>query len=183
MALYPEIEIDLRLCDRFVDLVVEGIDIAIRLGDLEDSSLIRTHLGKASFALCASPDYLDAHGRPTKLDDLLPHNCLCYVFNGRPVVWEFRINEKWETIPVKGTFNADNGGALLSAAISGLGITRMMRFQIQKELEEQQLEVVLPEQLQPGFTVHALVTHRQHLSPRVRAFLDFLKMHCQQVLF
>ena len=183
MALYPEVEIDLRLSDRLVDLVVEGIDIAIRLGELDDSSLIRTHLGKASFALCASPDYLDAHGRPADLDELLNHNCLCYVFNGRPVAWEFLMNEKWETVPIRGTFNADNGGALLNAAIAGLGITRLMLFQIQKELKEQRLEVVLPDQLQPGFTVHALVTHRQHLSPRVRAFLDFLKMYCKQALF
>ena len=183
MSLYPEVEIDLRLSDRLVDLVVEGIDIAIRLGELDNSSLIRTHLGKASFALCASPDYLDAHGRPADLDELLNHNCLCYVFNGRPVAWEFLMNEKWETVPIRGTFNADNGGALLNAAIAGLGITRLMLFQIQKELKEQRLEVVLPDQLQPGFTVHALVTHRQHLSPRVRAFLDFLKMHCKQALF
>lgn len=183
MSLYPEVEIDLRLSDRFVDLVVEGIDVAVRLGDLDDSSLIRTHLGHASFALCASPDYLDTHGRPKDLGDLLHHNGLCYVFNGRPVVWDFFVNESWETVPVKGTFNADNGGALLNAAVAGLGITRLMLFQIQKEIEEQQLEVILPNQLQPGFIVHALVTHRQHLSPRVRAFLDFLKVHCEQVLF
>ena len=183
MELYPDVEIDLRLSDRLVDLVVEGIDIAIRLGELDDSSLIRTHLGKASFALCASPDYLDAHGRPLAPNDLLHHNCLCYVFNGRPVAWDFFISNRWETTPVKGTFNADNGGALLNAAVAGLGITRLCLFQIQKEIEEQQLEVILPDQLQPGFTVHALVTHRQHLSPRVRAFLDFLKGHCKQALF
>jgi len=139
MELYPDVEIDLRLSDRLVDLVVEGIDIAIRLGELNDSSLIRTHLGKASFALCASPGYLDAHGRPLNPDDLLRHNCLCYVFNSRPVAWDFFISNRWETIPVKGTFNADNGGALLNAAVAGLGITWLCLFQIQREIEEKQL--------------------------------------------
>ena len=68
------------------------------------------------------------------------------------------MNEKWETISVKGTFNTDNGGALLKAAVAGLGITRLCLFQIQKEIEEQQLEVVLPDQLQPGFSVGQQVT-------------------------
>ena len=182
MSLYPEIEIDLRLSDRLVDLVVEGIDIAIRLGELEDSSLIRTHLGHASFALCASPGYLNKHGKPATPYELLNHNCLCYVFNGRPVSWDFLIDQKWETIEVKGTFNSDNGGALLNASIAGLGITRFCVFQIQKEIEEQRLEVLLSDYSQPGFTVHALVTHQRHLSPRVRAFLDFLKAHCEEAL-
>ncbi|MGD1898904.1 MAG: LysR substrate-binding domain-containing protein [Phormidesmis sp.] len=183
MTLYPEIEVDLRLSDHLVDLVLEGIDVAIRLGDLEDSSLIRTHLGQASFALCASPRYLNEHGRPHSPHELLQYNCLCYVFNGRPVCWDFFIDQRWETVAVSGTFNADNGGALLNAAVAGLGITRLCLFQIQKEIEEQQLEVLLSDYLQPGFTVHALVTHQRHLSPRVRAFLDFLKMHCKSALF
>ncbi len=89
LARYPEIQIDLRLSDRKVDLVEEGIDVAIRLGDLEDSSLILRHLGQTRFVLCASPTYLNAHGVPETPEDLVKHNCLRYVSKGHPVAWEF----------------------------------------------------------------------------------------------
>ncbi|MEM8808118.1 MAG: LysR family transcriptional regulator, partial [Cyanobacteria bacterium P01_G01_bin.38] len=89
LAQYPEIQIDLRLSDRLVDLVTEGIDVAIRLGDLEDSSLIRRHLGESPLIPCASPDYLKAHGTPLSPQDLVHHNCMRYVFDGQPLSWEF----------------------------------------------------------------------------------------------
>lgn len=179
---YPEIEIDLRLSDRLVDLVIEGVDVAIRLGDLEDSSLVRQHLGQARFTLCASPIYLNKHGRPMTPEELAQHNCLRYLFNGRPVPWEFFVDQTWQPLQVNGTFNSDNGGALKGAAIAGLGIARLFDFQIQEEVKQQQLEILLPGQLSPGLAVQALFTHQRNLSPRVRAFLDFLSAHCASVL-
>lgn len=178
LSQYPEIEIDLRLSDHLVDLVIEGVDVAIRLGDLEDSSLVRQHLGQARFALCASPTYLNKHGRPTTPEALTQHNCLRYLFNGRPVPWEFFAGQTWQPLQVNGTFNSDNGGALKGAAIAGLGITRLFNFQIQEEVKQQQLEILLPGQLSPELAVQALFTHQRNLSPRVQAFLDFLSAHC-----
>lgn len=182
LLIHSEIEVDLRLSDRLVDLVAEGVDVAIRLGELEDSSLIRTHLGRARLALCASPNYLDKYGRPTTPQELLHHNCLRYVFNGRPVSWEFLIEESFQSVPVSGNFNADNGEVLKQAAIAGIGIARLFSFQIQKEIKEQQLEPLLLSKLPFGFTVQALFTHQRHLSPRVRVFLEFLKAYCKQSL-
>ena len=179
---YPEIEIDLRLSDRFVDLVVEGIDVAIRMGDLEDSSLIRRHLGRANFALCASPNYLKTHGTPNTPQDLIHHNCLRYLFNGQPVSWEFLIDETWQTIAVKGKFNSDNGGALKNAAMAGLGITRLLNFQVHEEVEQKRLKLLFSEQLPPGLMVQALFTHQRNLSPRVQVFLKFLTDYCAKVL-
>lgn len=179
---YPDIEIDLRLSDRLVDLVVEGIDVAIRLGDPEDSSLIRRHLGRANFALCASPDYLKTYGTPSTPQDLVHHNCLRYLFNGQPLPWEFLIDETWQTIGVKGTFNSDNGGALKNAALAGLGITRLLNFQVHEEVEQKRLKLLFSEQLPPGLMVQALFTHQRNLSPRVRVFLDFIADYCAKVL-
>lgn len=179
---YSEIQIDLRLSDRSVDLVAEGIDVAIRLGDLEDSSLIRRYLGQAHFALCASPAYFEVHGKPTTPQDLVGHNCLRYLFDGQPVPWNFWIDGAWQTISVSGTFNSDNGGALKNAAIAGLGITRLLRFQIHEEVRQGQLELLFSDQLPPGLVVQAIFTHQRNLSPRVQAFLGFLTDYCTQFL-
>ena len=178
---YPDIKIDLRLSDRFVDLVVEGIDIAIRLGDLEDSSLIRRHLGRAHFAICASPTYLRTYGTPNTPQDLVHHNCLRYIFNGQPVPWEFLIDKTWHKISVNGTFNSDNGGALKNAAIAGLGITRLLSFQVHEEIQQKRLELLFPEQLPLGLVVQAVFTHQRNLSPRVQVFLEFLTAYCAKV--
>ncbi|KYC36948.1 hypothetical protein WA1_45685 [Scytonema hofmannii PCC 7110] len=172
----------MRLSDRFVDLVAEGIDIAIRLGDLKDSSLIRRYLGQTRFVLCASPAYLKAYSTPSTPHDLVHHNCLRYVFDGQPVPWDFLIDKTWQTVSVSGTFNSDNGGALKNAAIAGLGITRLLSFQVQEEVQQKQLELLFPEQLPPGLVVQAVFTHQRNLSPRVRIFLEFLTTYCTKVL-
>jgi len=178
LAQYPEIQIDLRLSDRLVDLVVEGIDVAIRLGDLEDSSLIRKHLGRTQFVLCTAPSYLETCGVPATPIDLIHNNCLRYLFNGQPLSWEFLIDGVWQTIPVSGSFNSDNGGALKNAALAGLGITRLLGFQVKEEIKTQQLISLFPKQLPSGLVVQALFTHQRHLSPRVQVFLEFLTKYC-----
>lgn len=182
LAQYPEIQIDLRLSDRVVDLVTEGIDVAIRLGDLEDSRLMVKPLGQTQFVLCAAPSYLKTHGIPATPNDLRHHNCLQYLLQGRPELWMFWVDQKWQTVPVKGSFHSDNGGALKNAAIAGLGITRLLGFQVKQEVEQGQLILLFPNQLFPGLAVHALVTHQRNLSPRVRVFLEFLDCYCRQSL-
>ncbi|MBD2463656.1 LysR family transcriptional regulator [Oscillatoria sp. FACHB-1407] len=182
LAQYPEIQIDLRLSDRVVDLVTEGIDVAIRLGNLEDSRLMVRPLGQTQFVLCAAPSYLETHGIPTTPNDLMQHNCLQYMFQGRPEPWLFWIDQEWQTVPVKGSFYSDNGGALKNAAIAGLGITQVLGFQIKQEVEQGQLILLLPNQISPGLPVHALFTHQRNLSPRVRVFLEFLNSYCRQFL-
>ncbi|MBE9067220.1 LysR family transcriptional regulator [Leptolyngbya cf. ectocarpi LEGE 11479] len=178
LAQYPEIQVDLRISDRLVDLAAEGIDVAIRLGDLEDSSLIRRHLGRAQFILCASPDYLDAQGTPKIPADLVHHNCMRYIFDGHPLPWEFLIDGSWHSIPVSGYLNSDSGEALKNAALSGMGIARLLSFQVEKELETQQLISLFPDQLPLGLSTQAVFTHRRNLSPRVQVFLNFLSTYC-----
>ena len=182
LAQYPEIQIDLRLSDRFVDLVEEGIDIAIRLGALEDCSLIRRHLGQTRFVLCASPDYLNVHGTPATPQDLLNHNCLRYISGGHPAPWSFVVDGALQTIPVSGTFDSDNGDALRIATLAGLGITRLLSFQVEADVRSKQLQLLLQNQLSLGPVVQAIFTHQRHLSPRVQVFLEFLDAHSANVL-
>src|SRR5205085_2777666 len=117
----------LRLSDRFVDLVEEGIDVAIRMGSLEDSSLIRKHLGEVSYVVCASPTYLKTQGTPKTPQELVNHNCLRFVSNGHPLPWTFVVDNEFQDIPVTGTLDSDNGDVLRLAALSGVGIIRVLR--------------------------------------------------------
>ncbi|MEM9536708.1 MAG: LysR substrate-binding domain-containing protein [Cyanobacteria bacterium P01_A01_bin.3] len=174
LALYPDIQVDLRLTDRCVDLVTEGIDVAVRMGDLPDSRLIRRHLGRAEFVLCASPSYLETYGVPTTPEELLQHNCLRYVYDGKPLPWEFDIDGTLQTIQVSGTLNSDNGPVLKTAALAGLGITSLFDFQVIDELKNQQLVSLFPNLMPPGLLLQAVFTHRRNLSPRVQVFLDFI---------
>ena len=178
LAKYPEIQVNLRLTERLVDLVAEGIDVAIRLGELDDSSLICRHLGKARFVLCTSPSYLATHGTPATPADLVDHNCMRYIFDGQPLPWEFLMDGRWQGIPIKSSFNSDSGEALKNAALTGLGIARLLNFQIKAELATQRLISLFPQQLTHGLATQAVFTHRRNLSPRVQVFLDFLCTHC-----
>lgn len=175
---YPEIQVDLRLSDRLVDLVTEGIDVAIRMGDLQDSSLIRKHLGLTPFVLSASPKYLATHGIPTSPQDLVNHNCIRYVYEGQPLAWEFLIDGDWQTIPVQGSFNSDNGEALRNAALTGLGISRLLGFQVRQDIQRGDLIPLFMDQMPPGLMIQAVFTHRRNLSPRVQALLEFLANYC-----
>lgn len=182
LAQYPEIQVDLRLSDHFVDLVEQGIDVAIRLGTLEDSSLIRRHLGQTRFVLCASPNYLNMHGTPVTPQDLVNHNCLRYISGGHPAPWSLVVNGALQTVPVSGTFDSDNGDALRLAALAGLGITRLLSFQVEADVRSKRLQLLLENQLPPGPVVQAIFTHQRHLSPRVQVFLEFLDSHSVNVL-
>jgi len=179
---YPELQIDLRLTDRFIDLVEESIDVAIRMGTLNDSSLIRRYLGEIPYVVCASPDYLKAHDTPTMPEELLNHNCLRFISNGHPLPWRFLTNETAPEIPVSGNFDSDNGYVLRSAALAGLGIIYVLRFQVEADLRDKQLTLLFDNQLMPSRIVQAVFTHRRNLSPRVQTFLEFLTAQSAQIL-
>jgi LysR family transcriptional regulator, regulator for bpeEF and oprC len=168
--------------DRFVDLVEESIDVAIRMGRLDDSSLIRRHLGEIPYVVCASSTYLKAHGVPKTPEELLNHNCLRFISNGHPLPWKFLTSETVREIPVSGNFDSDNSYILRSAALSGLGIIYVLRFQVESDLRSRCLSILLEDELLPNRVVQAVFTHRRNLSPRVQAFLEFLTAQSTQIL-
>jgi len=172
---YPEVEIELTLNDRFVDLVEEGFDVAVRIGSLDDSTLVARRLAPTRLTVCAAPDYLAAHGTPASPGDLKAHECLCYSNVGLPRAWRFVMPDgQPRLVEVKGRLHANNGDALRAAALTGLGLTYLPSFIVGSDLQSGALVAVLEAFIPQDSAVHAVYPHSRHLSPKVRAFVDFL---------
>lgn len=174
---FPGVRLELLLTDRNVDLVREGVDVAVRIGPLADSALIARTLGHVKFVACAAPGYLHAHGTPTRLDDLKRHNCLRYLSSGRPIDWVFLDGGMPKTVAVTGSFDTDDGGALIAAACAGAGVAYVFRFQAQAHFSTGHLSPVLGQYDAPSLEVYAVHAYSRHVSPRVRAWIDFLREH------
>lgn len=175
LARYPEVEVDMTMNDRFVDLVDEGFDVAVRIARLADSSLVARKLAPARRVVCASPAYLEAHGVPQSPDDLKDHECLCYTNVALSDEWRFTgpDGRPWP-VEVKGRLRANNGDALRAAALKGLGVINQPSFIVGGDLQSGTLVSVLTEFTPQESAVHAVYPHSRHLSPKVRAFVDFL---------
>lgn len=175
LARYPEVDVALTMNDRFVDLIDEGFDLAVRVGKLEDSSLVARKLAPVRRTVCASPDYLKARGTPQTPDDLTHHDCLCYSNLSMAHEWRF-VTEKGEPWPVevKGRLNVNNGDALKIAALRGLGFVNLPSFIVGSELQAGTLVTVLDTYIPQDAILSAVYPHSRHLSPKVRAFVDFL---------
>jgi DNA-binding transcriptional LysR family regulator len=172
---YPEVELDLSLNDRFVDVVDEGFDLAIRIGRLPDSSLVARRLARHRMILCASPDYLKQHGAPNDPDDLKRHQCLCYSTNSLAPEWHFQAKDgKPWPVPIAGRLHANNGDVLRTATLQGLGITYLPSFIVGADVQASALVSLLSEFVPTDAAIHAVYPHTRHLSPKVRAFIDFL---------
>ncbi|MGD1879937.1 MAG: LysR family transcriptional regulator [Kiloniellaceae bacterium] len=171
---YPQITLEAAMNDRFVDLVEEGYDVALRIGDLADSSLLARRLAPCRAVLCASPDYLDRHGRPRRPEDLAGHHCLLYANQANPREWTLRGPAGPRAVKVDGPLVANNGDVLCGAAVGGMGITRLPTFIVGDHLRAGRLEVVLPGFPPPEQGIHAVYPHSRNLSVKVRVFVDFL---------
>ncbi len=158
-------------------LVREGGDVAVRVGPLADSALMARTIGHVEFAACAAPSYLRAHGAPISLEDLARHKCLRYLSGGQPLDWEFVDGGARKTVTVSGSFDTDDGGALVAATLSGGGIARVFRFQVEAHFASGELVPVLERFGSPSLDVYALHAYSRHVSPRVRAWIDFLREH------
>ena len=168
---YPDIKLDLSVTDRRVDLIREGFDLAVRIGELEDTNLIRRSLGVLQYVLGASPDYLQRRGIPRSIDDLKQHACLGHLLAGRPQPFTFADGTR---IVPAGPFDSDDAQSLIEAVLKGVGITQFMRLAIEDDLVAGRLNIVLPEI--PMFTTPIYVLHAfgRQLPLRARLFIDFL---------
>ena len=172
---FPRIELDIRISGRMVDLVEEGIDVALRVGELEDSSLIARLLMPCSFHACASPEYLKKHGMPTHPRELEAHNCLIYSQAPHPDNWLFSDNQgKSISIKVNGNLRTDSGNILMNAALNGNGIFIGPTFMIASALEEGRLETVLDQYTPMTTGLYAVYPYSKLVSTKVRAFVDFI---------
>jgi DNA-binding transcriptional LysR family regulator len=175
LARYPEVAIDLVMNDRFVDLIDEGFDVAVRIGAMEDSSLIARKLAPMRRVVCASPGYFAAQGAPRTPDDLKGHACLLNSNIASSREWRFTAPDgaAWP-VEVQGRLSANNGDALRVAALKGLGIANLPTFIVGGDLQAGTLVTALDAFITQNFSMHAVYPHSRHLSPKVRAFVDFL---------
>lgn len=167
---YPELEVQLNLTNQKLDLVGGGYDLAIRLGKLEDSSMMAKRLSSRTLYVCASPDYLSTYGVPHSLSELDRHNCL----QGNLDYWRFQDRGKPYNVRVKGTMKCDSGWALLDAALKGIGIVQLPDYYVQPSLACGKLMSLLEHYQEADDGIWAIYPHNRHLSPKVRMLLDFL---------
>ncbi len=173
---YPDVEIELTLSDQRVNLVEEGVDLAVRIMDLQDSSLRARKLAPSERILCASPDYLERRGTPRQPEDLKDHDCLTYAYQRSGKRWAFHDKKgRKRQVTVSGPLEANNGDALRSACEAGLGIAHLPDFLAGESLKSGQLVCLLPDWYdQASNSVHAVYPAGRNLSPKVRVFIDYL---------
>ncbi len=174
MQAHPRIEIELVLDDRRVDLAEEGVDLAIRIGRLDDSQLIARRLASAGFICAAAERYLATHRPITTPDELASHNCLRYSLNRQPNEWRFERAGESHAVKVKGTLTANNGEALREAAVSGLGVIYQPAFIIGRDIEAGRLQRLLVDWATPTIDIHAVFPEQRRLQPKLRRFVDYL---------
>ena len=173
-ALYPDIKVDLRLNDRVVDLVEEGVDIAIRMGNLADSSLIAKKLCTSPYVTVASPAYLKNHGIPAHPRDLREHNYLMYTDAGGRNETQFKDQNEPFHVRVEGNLITNNTEALRMALLTGLGISRTPRWLVGDAIATGELVTVLDEYQPDAMGLHAVYPPGRHLPSKVRCFIDYI---------
>ena len=170
----PEVSVDLTLDDRMVDIVSEGYDIAIRIGQLHESSLVARKLAPVRLVVCGSPDYFADRGIPDSPEDLDVHECLRYTISSSHNKWRFRDGDEFYDVSIKGGFAANNGDALRLAALAGAGLILQPTFIVGDNIRDGQLQIVLKGYEVEPMGVYAVYAHRQYLSGKVRTFVEFL---------
>ncbi|WP_448954345.1 LysR family transcriptional regulator [Labrys neptuniae] len=177
MALYPEIELDFDFNDRLVELVEEGVDIAIRSGDLPDSRLMSRVFCSFRQMLFATPDYLERHGTPVKPRDLDGHLAIRYRFlnSGRPLEWPLILPPDEPEPRMRTVLTCNNMEAMRGATLGGLGIGIMPDFLVRDAVAAGTLKAVLPDHVTGPRNFHMLWPSNRQLSPKVRVFVDFMQ--------
>lgn len=177
MKTYPDISFDLLLSETPIDLVAEGVDVAFRLGQIKDSSLLTRKIGSMEMALCATPEYLATYGTPKSLSDLHNHNCL--IFSLIPG-WYFEENGAALILPVKGRLQTSCVNSIRGLACKGAGIGYLPKFIVQKDLDDGALILILPEDANVKFDVNLIRPANKHQPARIKKFIDFMIDNLQE---
>jgi DNA-binding transcriptional LysR family regulator len=174
---HPQIQLELSCTDRRVDVVGEGFDCVMRVGNLEDSSLIVRTLGMFGIVNCASPAYVEEYGLPQSLDDLVNHKLIHYVstLGQRPPGFEYLEGSVCRYVPMSGLFTVNSVEAYQDGCLAGLGIIQAPRLGLSHLIEEGRLVEVLPQYRAEPMPVSLLYAQRRNLSTRVQVFMDWLK--------
>ena len=176
MREHPEVQIDFSLDDRYVNLVEQGVDLAVRMGRLADSMLGSRFIGTNPWLMVASKAYLDAHGTPTMATDLTAHNCLVYSSVQGDDRWSLTTPEGDEqSIVVKGTFRSNNLSAVLAAANEGMGLAALPEYVARESMASGRLQAVLQDHSLPSQEMHAVFPSPKLVPSKVMSFIDYLQ--------
>ncbi|BEI22334.1 Transcriptional regulator, LysR family, in formaldehyde detoxification operon [Vibrio fluvialis I21563] len=170
---HPKLELELVLTNQKLDLIEQGVDVAVRLGQLDDSSFIARRLSNRHLYVCATPDYLAQCGTPHTLSELTKHSCLVGTYDH----WRFKENQQSRSIRVKGRLSCSSGVVLLDAVLKGMGLAQLPDYYVEEHLLSGHLVEVLPSYRDDREGVWALYPQNRHLSPKVRLLVDYLAQH------
>lgn len=171
---YPDTEISAMFVDRVVNMLDEGVDVALRVGELSDSSFKAIKVGTVRRVVCASPAYIEKYGLPQHPNDLSEHQIIVASSLSPNVEWRFLENKQSKIVRVKPRLTVTSNDAAIEAAVEGLGITRLISYQIAPELQNGQLKIILSEYEYPALPIHILHREGRNSSAKVRAFIDLV---------
>jgi LysR family transcriptional regulator for bpeEF and oprC len=173
---FPDIDLQLGLTDRPVDLLQEGVDCVVRVGALQDSSLVARRIGLFEGVTCAAPDYLARHGTPGTLAELDAHHAVNYFSSrtGRVIDWAFLVDGKEVEVKMKGRVSVNDADAYVTCGLEGFGLIQPARFMVLPWLQSGKLVEVLPEIRPMPMPISVVYPHSRHLSPKVRVFVDWI---------
>lgn len=174
-AKYDQVRVDVDLSDRVVDLVDEGFDLAVRIGEIRSQFLVARRIGATSLVCCAAPSYLERHGTPRTPDDLARHSCLTYEYAATRHQWRFIGADGGDkVVRIGGPLHANNGRMLAALAVEGAGGVCEPDFILGPDIARGALVPILADWKLPAIAVHVAYPSRRHLSAKVRAFVDYL---------
>jgi len=176
-SLYPEVNVNMTMSDHMVDLIEEGIDLAITTLPVPNSNLIIRRVGSVRLVVYGSADYFARRGMPANPDDLADHNCLKYAFSSWGSEWRFKSPGGLRAIHVTGNMETNSVNALKQAAVLGQGLILVPDYFVADEVKSGRLIAVLTEFCSPELPINAVYPHRQHLSTNLRSFLDLVSKH------
>ncbi|CAM2156952.1 Uncharacterized HTH-type transcriptional regulator YhjC [Pararobbsia alpina] len=173
---YPDIELMIGFSDRPVDLIQEGVDCVIRVGELQDSSLVARRVGLYESVTVASPDYIARHGMPRSIEELQSHTAIHYFWtkSGRTMDLSFDVGDEVVQVKMNGKVAVNDADAYLAGALKGAGITQPMRMLAEPYLQSGELVELLPQWRPTAMPISAVYPHNRHLSPQVRLFVEWV---------
>ncbi|MBX9588084.1 MAG: LysR family transcriptional regulator [Hyphomonadaceae bacterium] len=174
MARYPDVAIDLTMSDSFTDLIEQGVDLAVRVGDVTDQHLVARRIGTVRRLTLASPSYLKRHGTPRTPADLARHDCIVYTRLATGNRWHFESRKGPVVVEVSGRFRADNSEAVREGVLAGLGVAVIPAFAFTREISQARAHVLLKSFEPKPLPLNAIYPSRRYLPPRARVMIDFL---------